>query len=98
MKYFVYKAVKITIQWTLRVSLLAALCLACYTLLFMHVTDSSIQYYEQFATKISTMSKLHIPLNQQDKFQQKLSYCINSAKVLTFWEAINKCTPKSKLK
>lgn len=98
MNFFVYTAIKITLQWILRLFLLVALCLAGYMLLFLYIADPSSQYYEPFATKMSDMSKLHIPLNKQNKFQQKLSYCINTAKVLTYWEAINKCTPQNKSK
>lgn len=90
----VHNAFKITLQWTLRLLLIVCLCFACYWLALITAFDDSDRYYKGFIPIITYASSLHIDFQQQTKIKQQFDYCIKTAKVFTYFEAVKKCTYK----
>ena len=87
-----HNALKITLQWTLRLLLIVGLCFACYRLALMTAFDDSRRYYEEFIPIIAYASSLRIDFNRQTIVQQQFDHCIKTAKVFTYFEAVKKCT------
>lgn len=88
----VWNILKILVQWILRLSLITGLSVACCIFLIAFIFDPSSQYYKQFPTIISDMSMRHISAKEEPIFRNKIQHCIDTAKVITYWEAMQKCT------